>query len=294
MLYSVCYHEATREANHCSGRYEIDLYADTCVAGSNCVVLEYTGRSAEVEAYTPNFPSKQIPIATAAPSYDRPTTVTTSVLVINEALYSGDKLPFSLLSLNQIRDNDIYVDERHRQNHAPESIFFIFIPSTPLRIPFDFDGVVANFDTRQPTASELDDIDNHFDLTSDVEWLPHTFALSFVEEDERIDTNDIGKINVLRTRRLKVWASRSAKRQIISCGQILAAIRFVFEIRIASEVDASNQTDPVLRRIAALTTDAEGGERVAAAIRTGDVTSEVTPENVAQRWMVGTETVKKS
>ncbi len=43
----------------------------------------------------------------------------------------------------------------------------------------------------------------------------------------------------------------------------------------------------------ALTTGNERGKRVAAAIRTGDVTSEITPENVAQGWMVGTETAKK-
>jgi hypothetical protein len=42
----------------------MDSHADSCVAGGNCVVLEYTGRSAEVEAYyTPDSPSKQILIA---------------------------------------------------------------------------------------------------------------------------------------------------------------------------------------------------------------------------------------
>ncbi|KAI2499408.1 hypothetical protein MHU86_15120 [Fragilaria crotonensis] len=59
---------------HRSGRCEMDSHADTCVAGSNCVVLEYTGRSAEVEAYSPDYPSKQIPIATVATAYDCPTS----------------------------------------------------------------------------------------------------------------------------------------------------------------------------------------------------------------------------
>jgi hypothetical protein len=49
-VYSVNY-DAIRGEGHSSGRCEMDSHADTCVAGSNCVVLEYTGRSAEVEAY---------------------------------------------------------------------------------------------------------------------------------------------------------------------------------------------------------------------------------------------------
>ena len=107
---------------HHPGRCEMDSHADTCVAGSNCVVLEYTGRSAEVEAYSPDYPSKQIPIATVATAYDCPTSGATYVLIINEALYFGDSLPFSLLSPNQLRDHDVHVDERHRQ-HAADSLF---------------------------------------------------------------------------------------------------------------------------------------------------------------------------
>ena len=120
----------------------MDSHADTCVAGGNCVVLEYTGRSAEVEAYSPDYPSKKVPIATVATAYDCPTSGATYVLIINEALYFGDSLPFSLISPNQLRDNDVHVDERHRQ-HATESIFGILIPSVPLRIPFTLVSLLA-------------------------------------------------------------------------------------------------------------------------------------------------------
>ncbi|KAI2499337.1 hypothetical protein MHU86_15181 [Fragilaria crotonensis] len=78
--------------------------------------------------------------------------------------------------------------------------------------------------------------------------------------------------------------------------QVLAASQFPFEMQIANEVNLLNQTDPILRRVAALTTtaDASSEEIGIAAIRTGDVTSDVTPENVARRWMVGLETAKNS
>ncbi|KAI2509672.1 hypothetical protein MHU86_4792 [Fragilaria crotonensis] len=78
----------------------------------------------------------------------------------------------------ELRDNDVHVDERHRQ-HAPDSIFGILVPSEPLRIPFTLEGVVAGFDSRPPTQDELDNTALHVELTSDVEWIPpHLRALA--------------------------------------------------------------------------------------------------------------------
>ena len=110
------------------GWCEMDSHADTCVAESNCVILEYTGQTAEVEAYSPDYPSKEVPIGTVATAYDSPTSNDTYLLIINEALYFGDSLSFSLRSPNQLRDNDVHVDERHRQQ-AQDSIFGIHVPS---------------------------------------------------------------------------------------------------------------------------------------------------------------------
>lgn len=173
----------------------MDSHADTCVAGSNCVVLEYTGRMAEVEAYSPDYPSKQVPIATVATAYDCPTSGATFVLIINEALYFGDSLHFS-----------VHVDERHRQ-HAPGSLFSILVPSKPLHIPFTQEGVIAGFGTRPPTQQELvDDTTSHLELTSDVEWIPGTFALSLPEEEETNSDNE-RRISGMRARHVKVLNS---------------------------------------------------------------------------------------
>ncbi|KAI2495090.1 hypothetical protein MHU86_19445 [Fragilaria crotonensis] len=111
-----------------------------------------------------------------------------------------------------------------------------------------------------------------------------------------VDSEDEEEITNLRARRLKVLHSKATKQKIKSCMQVLAASQFPFEMQIANEVNLLNQTDPILRRVAALTTtaDASSEEIGIAAIRTGDVTSDVTPENVARRWMVGLETAKNS
>ena len=110
-----------------------------------------------------------------------------------------------------------------------------------------------------------------------------------------MDADNDERIFKLQARRIKVLKSRSARGRIKCCLATLAATQFPFEIQTADEVDVLNQTDPILKRIAALTTDAGLEENGAvAAVRTGDVTSEVSPENVARRWMVGLETAKSS
>ena len=266
----------------------MDSHADTCVAGSNCVVLEYTGQNATVEAYLPDYPSKKIPIATVATAFDCPTSNATYVLIINEALYFGESPTFSLLSPNQLRDNDVHVDKQHRQ-HAPDSIFGITIPSEPLTIPFELYGVIAGFTTRQPTQVELDQVEIHVELTSNVEWIPSTFALSLVEEISRIDE---ATISTLRARRLHVLRSKSDKHRIKSCMRTLEATQSLFEIETTNEIGMLDD-NPILRRVTALLTTTEVDTSVRA-IQTGDVTSEVTPENVAKRWLVGIETAKKT
>ena len=86
------------------------------------------------------------------------------------------------------------------------------------------------------------------------------------------------------------------KYRIKSCFQTLLATQLLFEVESANEVSSLNEDDPVLRRVAALTIGgADLTERKCTfAIRTGDATSEVTPENVARRWMVGVETAKST
>ena len=275
---------ANQEVEHegRNGRCEMDSHADTCVAGNNCTVLEFTGRHATVEAYSPDYPSKQVPIATVATAYDCPTSGASYVLIINEALYFGDTLTFSLLCPNQLRDNGIHVDERHR-SHASDSIFGIYIPTAHLHIPFDLDGVIAGFHSRQPTDLELDELDDHIELTSDVEWIPHSFASSLAEEESE-ENSELQEF--LRARHVQVLKSRTLKQQIRSSLDCLRSSQSLSELKFANEVNTMNQTDPILNRIASLTT--------LGAIRTGDVTSAITPENVAKRWMLGIEQAKKT
>ena len=109
--------------------------------------------------------------------------------------------------------------------------------------------MIAGFDSRPPTQEELDNVNLvHVELTSDVEWIPHSFTLLLAEEDV-VNSDDEERISNLRARCLrKALDSKSTKARIKSCLSILAAMQFPFELQIADEVKM-----PVLRRIAALT-----------------------------------------
>ena len=78
----------------------------------------------------------------------------------------------------------------------------------------------------------------HVELTSDIEWLPSTFALSLAEEDESNPNNGERMVSALRARCDKVLASKAAKHKIRSCLQVLTATQFPFKIQIANEVNA--------------------------------------------------------
>ena len=81
---------AIGEDCRCKGQCKMDSHADTCVSVYNCDTLAYAGQSAEVEASLPDYPLRQIPIATVATAFDNPTSGTTYVLFINKALCFGD------------------------------------------------------------------------------------------------------------------------------------------------------------------------------------------------------------
>ena len=160
------------------------------------------------------------------------------------------------------------MDERHR-SHASDSNFGIHIPSEPLKIPFTLEGVIAGFDSRQPTPNKLDDTTLHIELTSDAEWDPHSFTLSLAEEEIPDDADD-EDITKLRARRLKTLHSRTTKLKIESCTQTLAASQFPFELQITNEVDTEAGTDPILRRILAVAKLASLEGTGVAAIRFGE------------------------
>ena len=164
------------------GRVELDTHADTCVAGSNTVVLDLTGKTVTVLPFceTEFDAIQDIPIATVGTAYDCPTTGRTYILVNNEALYFRDKMAHTLLCLNQLRHNGLRVDDCPRQYDAKSSQS-ISIPGSDLIIPLTLRGVISGFVTRLPTDNELDNVTLHVELTSDIDW--DLYATKFSEQE---------------------------------------------------------------------------------------------------------------
>ena len=85
------------------GRSELDLHANTCVAGARWEVMEYTGVVCDVYPYSNSYkPLKQVPVVEAVTAYNH-LTGETFILVLAQALYLGNQQEPSLLCPNQIQ-----------------------------------------------------------------------------------------------------------------------------------------------------------------------------------------------
>jgi hypothetical protein len=193
------------------GRVELDTHADTCVAGTNTIVLDLTGKTVSVSPFCDSQYESiaDVPIATVATVYDCPVTGKAHVLVLNEVLYLGDKMPNTLLCPNQLRANGIQVHDCPKQ-FDPQSKHAIYIPDADLQIPLQMWGVISGFHTRRPTQAELDDVTSHIELTSEEEWTPYATMFSTMEDqhdetwkDRRIQRPKPISIHSLRSRSMR-------------------------------------------------------------------------------------------
>ena len=65
------------------GKIEIDSYADSIVACSNCVIMNYTGRECNVAPYSDECETKNnVPIITTATSWQSPCTSQIFILIL--------------------------------------------------------------------------------------------------------------------------------------------------------------------------------------------------------------------
>jgi hypothetical protein len=114
------------------------------------------------------------------------------ILVINQALYFGKNLSHILLNPNQLRFNNVTVDDvpRHLSDTSTHSII---VNDNNLTIPLKLNGIISYFDARTPTLHEIENC-QHIVLTSANEWNPYSshFAES---EAEVINTLNISAIS---------------------------------------------------------------------------------------------------
>jgi hypothetical protein len=137
----------------------LDSHADTCIAGPNCIIKEYTNQVANVSACSDIYDElTNVLIITVATAYNDPTTGVTFITIIGQALYLGDKVSNTLLCPNQLRDYGIIVDDvpAHLSLKDRPSTHSIYIPDGNISIPSKFHGIISHFESCTPTKQEID------------------------------------------------------------------------------------------------------------------------------------------
>ena len=142
----------------------LDSHADTCVVGKNALVFQDFDRPVDVCGYDPKGPvTKSLRTVSAALAYTNHSHGETVILVIHQAIYIPS-LSHNLLCPNQLRLNDVAVDERPKclTERPTEETHTIKHPGDaedclpPLTIHLDLKGLTSCFPTRKPTEEEFE------------------------------------------------------------------------------------------------------------------------------------------
>jgi hypothetical protein len=240
---------------------ELDSHADTCVAGPNTTIIEYTDQMVTVSAFSDQLEAlKDIPIGTVATAYDDPNDGTTTILIIHQALLMNDMVKTTLLCPNQLRSNGLIVDDVpiHLSHPSrPPSTHSIYLPMDDFRIPLSLSGVISLVETRNPTQQELDSC-RWVTLTNDANWDPH--SPSFQENEYRACST-----RELHTRTLCMNST----------------IEVTYGNKDTEFHDISSALEYTLVNIATLTSLSQRSTRVS-------------PEKLSQRWGIGLEVAKQT
>ena len=129
------------------------------------MVYSYTIQSADVYPYNSSYdPIKDVPIVTGATTFTDEKVIS-YIILINEALYCGDKLDHSLLNPNQIHHNNIGY---WNNPYVKDNPLGIEIMGT-LFIPLKTKGTKTTFNSKISTSEDLENC-LHIELTSAQEW----------------------------------------------------------------------------------------------------------------------------
>ena len=154
------------------GYCELDSHADTIVAGSNCVVLQYTGQECDVSPFSDDFkPVKGVPIAHVATAWQSPVSGQTYILVFNEALWMGTTMDHTLLNPNQLRHYGTIVQD----NPTLPLPLSIIAEDRSFCMELFMQGTTVRVQTYSPTQTELETCP-HVVLSSPSPWDPNNIS----------------------------------------------------------------------------------------------------------------------
>jgi hypothetical protein len=127
----------------------MDTHADTCCAGANRQLLDFTNKVCEVTPFLDSYePVKEVMVARCGTVWTSPNTGREYFLVGDQMLWFGSQMDHSLINPNQIREYGIPVYD----NPFTQSQFGIDCNDD--FIPFNTMGTIVYFESRVPTDWE--------------------------------------------------------------------------------------------------------------------------------------------
>ena len=200
-------------------RTELDTHANMPVVGRHAYILADTGKTADVNAFSPDHAPITVRIIDAAVLYHCPYSGKEYVLVIRNALHVpsmvNNLLPPFVMREAGIEINDtpkIHTDVPGVDDHS------IYFTKTGFRIPLALWGVFSYFPTTKPTVQTLDESDDIYLLTPD-SWNPHSTAYA-MNEDNMLDWQ--GNI-VEKQQRTKILVESIEENQVMSAALYVGA-----------------------------------------------------------------------
>ena len=171
-------------------RTEIDNHADTCVLGSNALIINDYHRPMKVSGYDEALGIKTLKTVGGIVGYTDPDTGRHYFLQVEQALYAPS-MKHNLLCPMQLRTCGVQVSEIPKflatdPTNETHAIKVEREGDDPLIIPLQLHGVTSYFPTFKPILEEWEaaqETDLHVELTSESpEWDPH--SPSFQQQEE--------------------------------------------------------------------------------------------------------------
>jgi hypothetical protein len=149
-------------------RTELDSHANMPFVGSNIFILAETGKTADVNAFTPDYPSMQVPVVDAAVQYDCPYTGTTHILVIRNAV-SVPSLTHNLIPPFMIRAAGVKLNDTPKiQVEDPTTeVHCLHFQEEKVKIPLLLHGIFSYFPTTKPSVETIEGCEEVLELTPD-------------------------------------------------------------------------------------------------------------------------------
>ena len=150
--------------------------ADTCCLGKKIIVMVMTESTANVYPYYTSYePMYNVPIVTGASTYTNINTRRSFIIVINEALYYGEKLSHYLINLNKLWSYGTMVWDNPFDSNRK-----LWVETEDGdTIDIINNGTNVGLDSRAPTEHEFQSLP-HVQLTSKFQWNPDMVQLGEV------------------------------------------------------------------------------------------------------------------